>query len=86
MGSILQDKFDIRSVPSPNTPSPSGANYYSGGYITDRYTSEEFSKYRLNAVQIELPSSLRDNATLEDTAHKLAACIHEFYTIHSFDD
>lgn len=87
LGSIMQTKHNLRVVPSPNHPSAlNNANYYSGGYITEHYSSKDLSKYRINAIQIELPSSMRhDSLIIETNAKKIASCIYEFYTINSFE-
>ena len=85
LGSLMTNKFNMRVVPSSYIPSPQTNNYYSGGYISRRYTSKEFLKYRINSIQIELPYSMRQNNCLELNAKKVASCIFDFYTIHSFD-
>ena len=72
-------------VPSPKNPAPNGLSYYSGGYITERYTSKEFSKYRLNAIQMELPRKMRETNISEVYAKKIALCIFDFYHVNSFD-
>ncbi len=44
-------------VPSPAIPDPAGATYFSGGYNVQRHGSRDGGT--VDAVQIELPSSLR---------------------------
>jgi hypothetical protein len=86
LGAILQEKFNYQAVPSPLFGTPNGSNYYSGGYITEKYSSsKEFQKYRINAIQIELPSSLRKPDQLELHARKIAKCLFEFYVVNLFD-
>ncbi len=72
-------------VPSPKIPAPNGLSYYSGGFITQRYTSKELKKYRLNAIQIEMPAKMRENSILEVYARKIALCIFKFYHVNSLD-
>jgi hypothetical protein len=45
------------------------------------------SQYRLNAIQIELPSDLRHGSISQiiEDSKKLADCIFDFYFINSFD-
>ena len=85
LGGIMENKFNWKVVPSPSNPSPGSSNYYSGGYITERYTSLDFLKYRINSIQLELPASMRDEATHEFYAKQIAECIFDFYCLHSFD-
>ena len=78
--------YKLRSVPSPDYPSAPSTNYYSGGYITELYSSKEFSKYRINSIQIELPATMRhDPQTIENSARLVAFCIFEFYQVNGFD-
>ena len=84
LGSIMEQQgFPV--VPSPRIPAPNGLNYYSGGFITERYTCKELRKYRLNAIQIELPAKMREASILEMYARKIALCIFKFYHVNSFD-
>lgn len=84
LGGIIQNKYNFNVVPSPNNPKPStGANYYSGGFISKNFTSPDRSMYRLNAIQMELPYVLRTNNVV-DNAKKLADCIYEYYVRNSF--
>ncbi len=85
LGGIMQT-YKLRSVPSPDYPSAPSTNYYSGGYITELYSSKEFSKYRINSIQIELPATMRhDPLTIEKSAKLVAFCIFEFYQVNDFD-
>jgi len=84
LGGIMQQKFNLKCVPSPNYPSPNGGNYYSGGFITSAHGSSQTNEYRLNAIQIELPFSMRANDTaINLSAKQVAASIFEYYRIHS---
>lgn len=86
LGGIIQAKFNLRVVPSPNHVGPHGANYYSGGFITEHYSSKEMAKYRLNCIQIELPASMRHDASVvEVNAKKIASCLFDYYFVNSFD-
>ena len=81
MGGLLEKKFNMRVVPSPSHKSPNGANYYSGGFITQHYSNQ------LNAFQIELPYSMRSNETsVKLNAKRVASAIYDFYFIHNFDE
>ena len=75
----------MRVVPSPSIPSPQGHSYYSGGYITERYSSKNFAKCRLNGIQIELPAKMREANNFEGFARKIALSIFEFYHVNNFD-
>ena len=67
-------------VPSPNHPSPDlNSEYYSGGFISSNYVSASNSVYRLNAIQIELPSAFRKVDFIANSKI-LANCIFEYYT------
>jgi hypothetical protein len=84
LGGIMQQKFNLKCVPSPLYPSPNGGNYYSGGFITSAHGSSQTNEYRLNAIQIELPFSMRANDTAVNlSAKQVAASIFEYYNRHS---
>ena len=87
LGGIIQTKYNFKVVPSPTFPSPNKGNYYKGGFITQIYSSAQMSQYRLNAIQIELPSDLRHGSISQiiEDSKKLADCIFDFYFINSFD-
>jgi hypothetical protein len=85
LGGIMQQKYNFNVVPSPANPSPKNASYYSGGYITEAHGSYYSNGYRVNAVQIELPSSMRSDAVYEANGKKIAACLFDFYWTHNFD-
>ena len=84
IGGILQKNFNLKAIPSPNFKNPGTSNYYSGGYISQRYGTN--SGFRLNSVQIELPASLRAANTFRSTAKQLAEAIFEFYNLHNFSN
>lgn len=86
LGGILQNKFNLKVVPSPNFPGPSAGNYYSGGYITKTYGSSDCKSSRVNAIQIESPYYLRTNSNVADTAKKFASAIYEYYSLYNFDE
>jgi len=84
LGSLIEKK-DFCVVPSPSIPSPNGKAFYSGGYITQRYASKDFIKYRVNGIQIELPRPMRELCVLESCAKQIATCIYEYYHLNSFE-
>ena len=59
LGGIIENRFHLNVVPSPNIPGPKNTQYYTGGFITNYYSSAEMSDYRLNCIQIELPTYFR---------------------------
>ncbi len=87
LGGIMQARYNLQVVPSPcfQSPTPSLPNYYSGGFITEHYTSKEMSKYRINAIQIELPAHMRNDLVVVESAKLIAFCIYEFYNINNFE-
>ena len=86
LGGIIQTKYNFKVVPSPTFPKPNKGNYYSGGFITQKYSSAKMSQYRLNAIQIELPSDLRHGTISQiiEDSKKLADSIFDFYFMNSF--
>ena len=85
LGGIMQQKYGFNVVPSPTHPSPNNSSYYTGGYITQAHGSYYPNDYRVNAVQMELPSSMRSDAVYEANGKKIAACLFDFYWAHNFD-
>lgn len=88
LGGILEKKYNLKTVPSPSYPSPSGGNYYSGGYITQVHSAflPQNAQYRLSAIQCELPYYMRANASMVKTyAKQFASAVYDFYWINSFD-
>lgn len=82
LGGIMQQKYGLKVVPSPDFPDPGkNGNYYNGGFITQKYGSST----RLNAIQIEFPYVMRTDSAYDMNARIIAACIYEFYTVHSLD-
>lgn len=71
-------------MPSPKIPGPLNGNYFIGGYITEVHGSYADSNSPLNAIQIEIPSSLRQNATFDGFARNLAYAVFKFYYLNSF--
>jgi len=84
LGSILQNKYNYDTVPSPKFKSPNGGNYFNGGFISSTYGSKDCSADRINAIQIELPFALRANAAYLNNAKNLANAIYTFYTNNNF--
>lgn len=85
LGGIMQT-YNLRSIPSPDFPSAPSSNYYSGGHITELYSSKEMSKYRINSIQIELPATMRhDPLIIENSARTVAFCLFEFYDVNNFE-
>jgi hypothetical protein len=85
LGGIMQHKYNLKTVPSPLYPSPQNNSYYNGGHITSAHGSYYPTPYRVNAIQMELPKSMRSDLTYEDYAKKIASCLYDYYFIHSFD-
>ena len=87
LGGIIQKKSKLSVIPSPDVPGPQTTQYYTGGYISNYYSSAEMSDYRINCIQLELPSDFRHgskNKIVENAKH-LAECIFEFYIKNSFN-
>lgn len=82
LGGIMQNKYNLKVVPSPQYPDPGNGNYYNGGFITQKYGN---SLNRLNAIQIELPFAMRDDRVYDMNARLVASCIYEYYAMHNFD-
>ena len=86
LGGIIQTKYNFKVVPSPTFPTPNKGNYYNGGFVSQTYSSAQMSAYRLNAIQMELPSDLRHGTVSQiiEDSKKLADSIFDFYIINSF--
>lgn len=85
MGGLLNLMYGYNTVPSPINPGPLNGNYYNGGYITKTHGSYYNAGLPLNAIQIEVPSSLRQIDTVDEFARNLAYSVFEFYYLHSFN-
>ena len=85
LGGLMQKKYNLKVVPSPHYPSPGQSNYYNGGHITSTHGSYYPSPYSVNALQIEIPKAMRADDTFQSYAKQIAACLFDFYWIHSFD-
>jgi hypothetical protein len=88
LGGIIQKKLNLNVIPSPDVPGPLNTQYYTGGFITSYYSSAEMSDYRLNCIQLELPSNFRHGSKdkITENAKHLAECIFEFYTKNSLNN
>lgn len=73
-----------KTVPSPEYPGPGTGNYFNGGYITKAHGSYDNSALPLNAIQIEVPSSLRQESTVDQFAKNLANSVYQYYNLHLF--
>jgi hypothetical protein len=74
--------FDgVRIVPSPDTPSPNGGNYYSGGYNTKTYGSR--SAGDIDAIQVEIPRSIRFGER-DEFASIFSQAVVDFMNIHQY--
>lgn len=71
-------------MPSPQNPGPLNGNYYNGGYITKAHGSYDDVYSPINAIQLEMPSSLRQDTTVDEFARNLALAVFEFYHLNSF--
>ena len=85
LGGIFENKFGLKSVPSPTYPSPRNGNYFQGGYITQTHGSFYPTPYSLNAIQIEFPFYMRDDPDYLNNAKKAASALFDFYWLHSFN-
>lgn len=85
LGGILESLHKIKSIPSPKNPRPNDNNYFTGGYISQVHGSYMNRLQPFSAIQIESPSSLRQTATVDDFARKLADAVFQYYLLHSFD-
>ena len=85
LGGLMQNKYNLKVVPSPNYPSPQNSSYYNGGHITSTHGSYYPSPYYVNALQIEIPKIMRTDDVLQSYAKKIASCLFDYYWIHSFD-
>ena len=85
LGGIMQNKFNLKTVPSPSYPSPQNNSYYNGGYITSIHGSYYPSPYSVNALQIEIPKIMRVDGVFETYAKTIASSLYDYYFIHSFD-
>lgn len=65
-------------VPSPSHKGPSGGHYYHGGYTTRIHGSKNKHNYKMDAIQIESPYSLRKSSVLADYAKNLASVIVQY--------
>lgn len=81
LGGIMQLKYNLKVVPSPNHTSPQHACYYSGGYITKLHGLLKKSS-KLNAIQIELPYTMRIEQDIKYYAIDVARAIYDFYNLH----
>ena len=63
-------------VPSPEFPSPNTAHYYKGGYTIRQYGSRGGGN--VDAIQLEMPRSLRGRDESPDYAEDLAAILVDF--------
>ena len=60
LGSFFEDN-SYTALPSPNSPSPEGMRYFSGGYNTYIYGTDR--NFNFNAIQLEFPfPDLRDTS------------------------
>lgn len=59
LGGMLQSQ-GLESLPSPRHLAPSrGAVYFSGGYTTQRHGSRDKPEEAMDAIQLEMPKTLR---------------------------
>lgn len=73
----------VRSVPSPDDPSPGTAAYFSGGYNTRRHGSRTAGRV-VSGIQLELPRpGIRDTEENRRVfAARLAAVVESYMTDH----
>ena len=83
----LSDKVNV--LPSLKHRFPLNHNYYSGGYIIQKYGSKCVYNQRkpsISAIQIELPQFIRLEANYLNYTTAIAYSIYEFYNIHNFNN
>ncbi len=85
LGGILLKKFGLKACPSP-TENPGTSKYFRGGFTVQTYGSYYASKFNMNAIQIELPSSMRQTANYSVYGLNIASAIYDFYFIHSLEN
>ena len=84
LGTLLSDAFT--TVPSAANPGPAGGNYFSGGYTTKLWgvaaSAVSPDAAAIDAVQIELPSSIRFGGTAahETWGAAAAQALSTFFT------
>jgi hypothetical protein len=73
----------VRSVPSPDDPSPGTEAYFSGGYNTRQHGSQ-MAERMVSGIQLELPRpGVRDTGENRDLfASRLAAVVEAYLTDH----
>ena len=69
-------------VPSPSIPGPDGGAYFSGGYNTRVHGSRDGGQ--IDAIQIESPRSLRNEAAGPGYAREIAEVIDAFMKEHGY--
>jgi hypothetical protein len=83
LGGLMQ-REGVRSVPSPGDPSPLDADYFTGGYNTERHGSSRQGR-TVSGVQIELPlPGIRDNAQNRAAFGQALATALEAYMMEHF--
>ena len=82
LGSFFEDN-SYTALPSPNSPSPEGMRYFSGGYNTYIYGTDR--NFNFNAIQLEFPfPDLRDTPQSRNTfASAFVNLIQEYIQIHT---
>ncbi|PAA92266.1 hypothetical protein BOX15_Mlig020394g2 [Macrostomum lignano] len=83
LGSLMESA-GYKVVPSRSHPSPGSGNYFSGGYITQRYSS--LISGQIDAIQVEIASGIRLNPTAcEKFGADLAQQVDQFRRINGYD-
>lgn len=72
-----QDNKAYVCVPSPTYPSPGNGNYFIGGYIIKTFGSKYSGS--IDAIQIELPKSMRDDKLYSKACPAIAKAIIHFW-------
>ena len=80
LGALIS-RHGYKVVPSPEYPGPGNGNYYTGGFNTTHHGSH--SGGLIDAIQLEIPSSLRNARAAPKYAEIMASSLVEFLEMNS---
>ncbi|XP_043916186.1 uncharacterized protein LOC122792476 [Protopterus annectens] len=82
LGKFIEDQENKAyiCVPSPTYPSPGKGNYFIGGYITRTFGSKYSGT--IDAIQIELPKSMRNDKRCPKQCPAVAQAIIQFWQVN----
>ena len=83
-GANITDELNsgMKVVPSNTTLSPGSGNYFSGGYIVKTHGSKTSGV--CDAIQVEIPSWLRQEGTYKDISKAIARAAVRFVDKHYY--